>query len=176
MARARAAPWPPRDRMPRKRPTLTPPEAADDTTPTGQVRLNLPEGAYRQESSTDQAPIDDEADDPLDDADEDADEPLFLLGGATADDLDPDKLEQAVLRELDAQVREFEAAADEDPLTPRRASGPPLWVGLDCEWWESAPGVNTILSAQLHVPRQPCFKTGGTDEVNRTGFRGGLLA
>lgn len=150
--------------MPRKRTTPAPPEASDETAPAGQVRLNLPEGVYRQESSTDQALIDDEADDPLDDADEDADEPLFLLDAASADDLDPDKIEQAVLRELDAQVREFEAAADEDPLAPRRASGPPLWVGLDCEWWESAPGVNTILSAQLHVPRQPCFKTGGTDE------------
>lgn len=49
-------------------------------------------------------------------------------------------------------------AAAENPLAPQTGEGGVLLVGLDAEWQQHDDDTNWILSVQLHVPPQPCFR------------------
>lgn len=64
----------------------------------------------------------------------------------------------ALKREYLLDIKRMVAVA-ENPLAPRAADGGVLLIGLDAEWQQLDQHTNWILSVQLYVPKQPCFRS-----------------
>lgn len=134
----------------------TPPEAEAWAEPTGE-RWNPEMGEYDQETST--TADTDDGDDSFGDLAINTDDLLRQVAEheARSTDAAGKAAVAALKREYAQDIKRMKAAA-KNPLAPQAGEGGVLVLGADAEWQQLDEDNNWILSVQLHVPPQPCFR------------------
>lgn len=128
--------------------------------PAPQVgQWNSVKGEYDQQTSTTPDPEADDSSDSFGVVDVSDDDLLAQVAAhqASADPKKATAAASALKREFARDIERMKAAA-ENPLAPQPGEGGVLLVGLDAEWQQLDDTHNAILSVQLHVPPQPCFR------------------